>query len=163
MITQTYNHDIVGIYNRINRFIMEAMKNASSSNSQVNQFDLRRLKSYFDAILFYHDHVQGAPDLDLPETTPRLYDLREAPVVPEMENESLADICRLLELVRDELLSSQSARQGAKLISFDSDRFLQVITKCQRFLSDYVEQATPLDLPESSPRVTVTGDGRKGI
>lgn len=160
---QTMNHDIVGIYNRINRFISEAMKNASSSNSQVNQFDLARLKSYMSAIRFYHDHVQGAPDLDLPETTPRLYELRPAPQVPDMENESLADICRLLELGRDELINSQSARQGAKLIGFDSVRFLQVVEKCEKFLADYVEKATPLDLPESSPRAEVTGPGQQGI
>jgi len=160
---QTYNSDLVGLWNRINRFIREAMKQQSSSNSQVNQFDLARLKSYMSAIRFYHDHIQSAPDLDLPETTPRLYELREAPVVPEMENESLADVCRLLELGRDELLNSQSSRQGAKLIDFDSVRLLQVIEKCELFLSDYVEVATPLDLPESSPRAAVTGDGRKGI
>lgn len=160
---QTYNHDIVGLWNRINKFIIEAMKAQSSNLSQVNGFDINRLKSYLSAIRFYHDHVQSAPDLDLPETTPRLYALREAPVVPEMENESLADICRLLELLRDELVNSQSSRQGAKLVSFDSIRLLQVVEKCEKFMSDYVEQATPLDLPESSPRAAMTGDGRKGI
>ena len=160
---QTYNHDIVGLWNRINKFIIESMKAQSSNLSQVNGFDIDRLKSYLSAIRFYHDHVQAAPDLDLPETTPRLYTLREAPVVPEMENESLADICRLLELLRDELVNSQSSRQGAKLVSFDSSRLLQVVEKCERFMADYVEQATPLDLPESSPRAAMTGDGRKGI
>lgn len=162
-VTHTYNHDVLGLYNRINRFIQEAMKQSSSSVSQVNEFDLSRLKSYMSAIRFYHDHIQAEPNLDLPETSPRLYELRPAPVVPEMENESLADICRLLELGRDELMNSQSARLGAKLISFDSFRLLQIVEKCERFLSDYVEQATPLDLPESSPRVAVTGDGKKGI
>lgn len=160
---QTYNTDIVGLYNRMNRFIREAMKQQSSSNSQVNSFDLARLKSYMSAIRFYHDHVQGAPELDLPETAPRLYELRDVPAVPEMENESLADICRLLELGRDELVNSQSSRQGAKLITFDSVRLLQIVEKCERFLADYVEQATPLDLPESSPRVPVTGPGQQGI
>lgn len=160
---QTYNHDIVGIWNRVNRFIREAMKQQSSNVSQINAFDQERLKSYLSAIRFYHDHVQAAPNLDLPETTPRLYELREAPVVPDMENESLADICRLLELGRDELVNSQSARMGAKLISFDSIRMMQIVEKCERFMSDYVAMATPLDLPESSPRAEMTGDGRKGI
>ena len=160
---QTYNHDIVGIFNRVNRFIREAMKQQSSSVSQINAFDQARLKSYLSAIRFYHDHVQSAPDLDLPETSPRLYELRAIPVVPEMENESLADVCRLLELGRDELLNSQSARLGAKLMSFDSVRLLQIVEKCEKFMSDYVENATPLDLPESSPRVPVTGHGNQGI
>lgn len=163
MTNQTYNHDIVGIYNRMNRFIVEAMKQQSSSSSEVNAFDLNRLKTYMSAIRFYHDHVQAAPDLDLPETTPRVYTLRERPVVPDMENESLADICRLLELGRDELVDSQSSRKGAKLISFDAARLIQIVEKCEKFLADYVEQATPLDLPESTPRAAVTGPGRTGI
>jgi len=160
---QTYNHDIVGIFNRMNRFIREAMKSQSSGVSQVNAFDQERLKSYLSAIRYYHDHVQGAPDLDLPETSPRLYELRLNPEVPDMENESLADICRLLELGRDELINSQSARLGAKLINFDSIRLLQIVDKCERFMADYVAKATPLDLPESSPRAPMTGPGQQGI
>jgi hypothetical protein len=160
---QTYNHDIVGLYNRINRFIREAMKQQSSNVSQINAFDQTRLKSYLSAIRFYHDHVQGAPDLDLPETSPRLYELRDLPEVVDMENESLADICRLLELGRDELTMSQSARIGSKLISFDSVRLLQIVGKCENFMSAYVANATPLDLPESSPRAPITGPGNQGI
>lgn len=160
---QSYNHDVVGLWNRINKFIFEAMKQQSSNLSQVNQFDIDRLKTYFGAIESYRDHIQAAPDLDLPETTPRLYDLRDAPIVPDMENESLADICRLLELMRDELINSQSSRQGAKLVSFDEIRLTQVVDKCKKFLTDYVETTTPLDLPESAPRAPMTGDGRKGI
>lgn len=160
---QTYNHDIVGFWNRINRFIKEAVKQQSANVSQMNQFDISRFKSYLSAMRFYHDHVQGAPDLDLPETTPKMYDLRDQAIVLEMENESLSDICRLLELLRDELVNSQSSRLGAKLIGFDSIRFLQVIEKCENFMSNYVEVATPLDLPESSPRAAMTGSGNQGI
>ena len=92
-----------------------------------------------------------------------MYELRPAPVVPDMENESLSDICRLLELGRDELIHSQSARQGAKLIGFDSIRLLQIVDKCEKFMADYVAMATPLDLPESSPRAPMTGPGNQGI
>lgn len=160
---QTYNHDIVGVWNRVNRFIREAMKQQSANVSQMNDFDINRFKSYLSAMRFYHDTMQAAPDLDLPETTPKLYALRDAPVVDDMENESLSDICRLLELLRDEIVNSQSSRLGAKLIGFDSIRMLQVISKCENFMTNYVEVATPLDLPESSPRAAVTGEGRKGI
>jgi glycyl-tRNA synthetase beta subunit len=162
-VTSVYNHDILGFYNRINKFIEEVMKSQSSNLSEVNDFDKNRLRSYLSAMRFYHDQVQSAPDLDLPETTPRLYDLREKPVVPDMENESCADICRLFEILRDEMINSQSARRGAKLVSFDSARLIQVISKVESFLSNYVDVATPLDLPESAPRATMTGEGRKGI
>jgi hypothetical protein len=162
-VTQTYNADIKGLYNRINRFIQEAMFQQSSGNSQINEFDQTRLRSYLSACRTYHDHIQGAPNLDLPETHPRIYELRATPEVVELENESLNDIVRLLELCRDELLHSQSARLPVKLISFDSSRFLSIIEKCERFMADYVAVATPLDLPESSPRAAMSGPGKQGI
>lgn len=162
-MAQTYNHDIVGIYNRINRFIKEAIHQTSSNLSEMNQFDIARMKSYLSAIRGYLGHVQADPELDLPETSPRTYELREAPAVPDLENESLNDICRLLELMRDEMVNSQSARRPAKFVSFDETRMTQVLDKCDRFMADYVETVTPLDLPESSPRATMTGPGRTGI
>lgn len=162
-MTQTYNADIKGLYNRINRFIAEAMHQQSSGVSQINEFDQARLRSYLSACRTYHDHIQSAPNLDLPETHPRMYDLREKPEVLDLENESLNDIVRLLELCRDELIHSQSARLPVKLISFDSQRFLSIIQKCERFMADYVSVATPLDLPESSPRAVMSGPGKQGI
>lgn len=160
---EVFNHDIVGIYNRINRFIKEAIHQTSSNVSEMNQFDIKRMKSYLSAVRTYAAHVQADPELDLPETSPRTYTLREAPVVPDMENESLSDICRLLQLMRDELINSQSARRPAKLIIFDYERLQQVLDKCDRFMVDYVEQVTPLDLPESSPRAAMTPPGRMGV
>lgn len=162
-VSKTYNTDIVGLYARINRFIVEAQHQQSSGTSQVNPFDQARLLSYLSAIRTYHDHVQAAPSLDLPETHPREYDLPERPANIILENESLNDIIRLLELGRDELTNSQSARLPAKLISFDSVRFLQIISKCERFMADYVAVATPLDLPESSPKSAMTAQGKVGI
>lgn len=159
----TYNTDIKGIYNRINRFIFEVMHQVSSNLSEVNQFDYARIQSYLDAIRAYAAHIQADPELDLPETSPRTYALDEPPVVPKIENESLADMVRLMELMRDELTNSQSGRRSAKLVSFDYVRLQQVLDKCDRFMADYIATVTPLDLPESSPRAAMTPEGRKGI
>ena len=160
---QTYNTDVVGVYRRINRFITEVMHQVSSNLSEVNQFDYARIQSYLDAVRAYGAHIQADPELDLPETSPRLYQLDEPPVVPKIENESLADMIRLMELMRDELINSQSGRRSAKLVSFDYVRLLQVLDKCDRFMADYIATVTPLDLPESSPRAMMTPEGKKGI
>ena len=160
---QTYNMDIVGLYNRINRFIKEIAHQVSSNLSETNQFDFGRIQSYLGAIRSYALHVQNDPELDLPETSPRLYELREPPVVPDVENESLADMMRYLVTLRDELTNSQSARRAAKLVSFDYVRLQQVLDKCDRFMDDYIATVTPLDLPESSPRAMMTPEGKKGI
>jgi len=69
----TYNHDIVGIYNRINRFLEELFKGVSAAGSQVNEFDFSRLSSYMVNIRGYIAWVVGQPHLDCPETHPKEY------------------------------------------------------------------------------------------
>jgi len=157
------NHDIVGLYNRINRFIYESMHCTASNTSEVNEFDVKRLKQYLEAVIAYHDHVISQPQLDLPETSPRFYTLKEKPVMLVIENESIADCCRLFEICRDELINSQSTRVPAGLIVYDSERLMAIIDKITAFITDYVEKITPLDLPESSPREALTPKGRTGL
>src|SRR5512137_2715394 len=104
----TYNQDVVGLYDRIQRFIEEMNKSVSSNLSLTNEFDQERLAKYLDAIDRYHAWVQAQPHLDLPETAPQEYVL-EALVVPtNVENESINDVIRLMCACRDELTNSQS-------------------------------------------------------
>lgn len=159
----TYNHDISGFHRRINRFIVELLKSVSSSGSQVNTFDQARLITYITALRAYQTWVNGQPQLDLPDTHPRSYNLDDNPEVPDLENESIVDLIRILQLARDELVRSQSSRNAAGLMPFDSVRFSALIDKADNFLSEYVSQVTPLDLPESSPQTTMTGAGQTGI
>lgn len=158
-----YNHDVRGLHTRINRFIVELLKSGSSSVSQVSSFDQARLQSYLTAVKTYHAWVVGQPQLDLPETNPREYELDENPNIEVVENESVRDVIVLLELARDELVNSQSARNASGVIGFDSTRFLSVVDKAQAFLDTYIADVTPLDLPESSPMREVTGPGDTGV
>lgn len=146
-----YNHDIVGIYNRMNRFIVELFRSVSANVSQMNVFDQTRLQTYLDGIRNYTAWVIAQPQLDLPETTPRKYVLEAPPAVGEVESEEVADLIRMLTLSRDELTDSQSARTGSGLIPFDQLRFMAVIDKADAFLQTYIKVTSPLDLPESSP------------
>lgn len=156
------NHDIVGIDARINRFMVEVAKAGSADLSEVSSFDFERTTTYLEALVTYLDYVQGQPELDLPETTPRKYILDVAAPVPDVENESVNDLLRLFSLMRDELAVSQSARRGSRLVSFDESRIRAIIAKAQAFMTGYVATATPLDLPESSPKETQTGAGLDG-
>lgn len=158
-----YNHDVVGAYNRINRFIEEMVKSVSGGVSQMNSFDVVRLKSYLDAVDRHHDWVVAQPQLDLPETAPRAYALEVPPATPDVENEDVNDLVRLFVLTRDELTNSQSSRQGSGFIGFDSVRLRAIITKARAFLTSYVEVVQPLDLPESSPKELVSGPGHGGV
>lgn len=158
-----YNHDILGLHRRINRFIEEVAKSTSSGGSQVSSHDQDRLSTYLVAIRGYHNWVVDQPLLDLPETHPRKWPLQDNPIVPEIENESAIDVVNMLELARDELVNGQSARNASGLTKFDSSRLMAVVLKAEKFLTDYIAVVTPLDLPESSPMKEATSPGRTGV
>ena len=158
-----YNQDVAGLHARINRFIEEMSSSVSSDVSLFSLFDQTRLLSYTGAVKKYHDWVMSQPQMDLPETHPREYTLKANPVVPDLENESVKDVIRMLEVARDEVINSQSARMPTGLISFDSARIMAVVTKVEKFITDYVKVADPLDLPESSPDAPMTPAGKTGV
>lgn len=158
-----YNHDIVGIQTRFNRFITEMYNSVSNGTSQTNTFDQARLSSYLDAIDGYHAWVLSQPHLDLPETSPRAYALEANPVIADIENEDLADVIRMLQISRDEIVNSQSARDAAGLNKFDSARLSAIIAKVRAFLTTYMTKVSPLDLPESSPQDPLSGPGKTGV
>ena len=147
----------------MNRFLVEFIKAVSSETSEMNEFDQGRCASYLNAIDSYHAWVIAQPQLDLPETAPREYELETPPATPAVENESINDIVRMLVVARDELVNSQSARNAAGLNPFDSGRLTAIITKVRAFLTDYIQTVTPLDLPESSPKAASSGPGRLGV
>lgn len=162
-MNRTANTDVYGLVRRINRFIVEIMKSQSSGVSQTISFDVARARSYLAAVVSYHDWVVAQPSLDLPETGPTYIDLPAPPVVPLFENESLYDLCMLLEIAREELANSQSSQLSSNLISFDSQRLMAIIAKASKFITDYVTVIDPLDQPETSPMTPSTGKGIQGV
>ena len=161
---EVLNHDMVGLYNRLNRFLVEMHKSVSSSQAdEMISFDVSRLRTYLNAIKEYQKWMVAQPQLDLPETAPRKYELQASPPVPTVENESCNDVCRMLIICRDELTNSQSARRPAGLNEFDDSRLAAICTKVENFIDMYIEKATPLDLPESAPKHPTSGPGRGGI
>ena len=162
--TFVYNHDVNGIYNRLNRFIMEMIGSQSSGVSLTNSFDMVRLASYLDSIDKYHDWILAESQLDLPETKGLTYTLELAPVVPALENEDLEDVVRMMVLARREIANSQSARMGSGLpIKQDSVRLRAVTDKVRKFLTTYMTPVQPLDLPASSPLDPVSPQPSHGV
>jgi hypothetical protein len=157
-----YNHDIVGCWNRFNRFLSEVALAVSANVSLTNSFDIARLKSYLDSIDRFHAWVLGQPQLDLPETSPRAYTLTDPQINIVVENEDMADMLRMLQLARDELVNSQSARLGSGFIMPDSVRLTSAVSKARAFLVDYIIPTQPLDLPESSPTDPMQPPGKTG-
>jgi len=161
--TSTYNTDVSGLNRRMNRFIMEMALSQSSGVSQTNSFDLIRSQSYIQAVRSNMAWVVSMPSLDLPETGPTAIPLPVNPVIPAMENDSIYDLCILMELARDELVNSQSSRMSSNLIAFDADRLSAILDKADSLILSYITVIDPLDQPETSPMSAVTGPGNRGV
>ena len=160
----THNMDVSALVRRINRFMVELYKSASSGVSQMSQADIDRLESYLVALRTYRDFVLAQPHLDMPETHPSPIPLAAPVFEPmEVENESVNDWMIMLQRGRDELILSQSSRLSSTLMQYDSARFTALVDKCDALLQDYVKPATPLDLPETSPQEELSGPGRRTI
>ena len=98
-----------------------------------------------------------------PETSPQQWTLEAFPVFQAVESDEIDHVQRLLFAARNELVNSQSARLPSGLMPFDLTRFSAIVDKLEKFVVDYVEKASPLDLPESSPSKPVSGAGATGI
>ena len=162
-MAEVYNHDVVGIVQRLDRFRFEMFKCVSAGTSELNEFDRARIQYYLDALTAYIDWLTGRPQLDLPESHPKPFAISDAPATEPVESEIVNDIIRIMDVTRTELCDSQSARRSSGLISWDEGRIRALIAKLNVFLTDYVDHYTPLDLPESSPQAAMSGHGRKGV
>lgn len=160
---QVYNYQVAGLIRRLRRFRYETVKAASSALASVNDADFTRAKSYLNAAGMYVDWVVSVPQLDLPESSPRIIDLGEPEELPLAENEALIDLMTMYDLLELEIGNSQSARMGDSMISHDEKRVRALLEKMDLFLDNYVSAVLPLDVPESTPKRAQTGPGRTGV
>lgn len=162
-LPNTFNIDIVGIANRICRFIEEIQSFASGNVGEVYPADMTRLKSYVDGLRTYHNTIQQLDRMDYVETNADLEPLRPLPEKIELENESLNDVNNLLRRQYMELTHSASSRDSSKLNKYDSARFIQSCDRMTALILNYIEVVTPLDMPNSSPRAAAVPEGKTGI
>lgn len=161
--THVFNHDVLFLYDMINRYILELMHSQSNGVSGMITHDIHRTQTYLSALITKRNWIDAQPILDLPETHPRPWPLETAPVVMNVESEGINQFIRLMEALRTELINSQSARLASTLLPADLARFDGLVEKMQTFLTDYIMVATPLDLPESSPQANLAGHGATGV
>jgi len=157
------NHDINGMCVRVNRMAEELYKSVSSGLSHTNSFDQARWQSYINAFRTYKAWVEAQPQLDLPETHPREINVEPMVEITNVENEAINDVLNLFKILKDEMMSSQSSRMPAGLISHDSIRIDALVDKIEKLLVDYVAVIQPVDFPESSPQEIISGPGKQGV
>ena len=164
-VMETYNHDISGYCCRTNRFMVDLSRSVSAGVVSTNEFDQARWASYLDALDSYLDHVQSEPNLDLPESHPRLIQINcmSDEDVMKLDNDAIRDCLYYLKLSMIEMCNSQSSRTPSKLISFDESRCRALIQKARNLLNNYVQVIQPIDVPESHPRDPQVVAGKQGV
>lgn len=159
---KVYNHDIASMIARLRRFKQELHKSVSANLSEFSNADKVRLVTYLESIQKFKDWAVAQPELDLPESSPKEFDLGETVKFAEIENLDITAVMRLLDVLEIEMANSQSARKPAGLTKHDSVRFDNVVTKIHTFIEDFVSSEN-LDLPESSPATGMSGAGNVGV
>lgn len=161
--TISYNLDVVYINDKICRYAGEVIKAVSANLAHVNTFDMTRALKYLDDLDAAVSYVLAQPQLDMPETHPRERALQQFPAVPNLENDELDHVVRLLESARLEVINSQSSRMAAGLLPFDASRVSALVEKNRQWLTTFVSARSPMDLPETSPQQLITGPGAGGV
>ena len=152
-IKEVANHDVAGIVERVDEIIYEILKSQSAGLTDMRSFDRTRIDEYIALLDRYANWVVAAPDIDLPETHPRMYPIRylSEELVNDVENKALRDVVRMYQALIIELTASQSAAAASGLTVHDKRRFDLLQEKVKKFMSEYVDQTHPIDMPESAP------------
>jgi hypothetical protein len=157
-----FNHDILFLVDMCNRFVREVIYSQSNGVTGMTGHDQERMSKYIQALNVKMDWIEENPLLDLPETHPRAYEVDMPEPSPNVESEVCNQFVRLIEAFRTEALNCQSARYASTVIAPDIKRFRAVTAKMESFLTTYVAQVEPVDLPESSPSEELSGPGFLG-
>ena len=142
------------------RLLQNSIINAVSNNTNyIAGPDRIRIDAYLKAVKDLKAWIVSQPFMDLPQTSPNGYGdrLGNAVLIPEMENLDAMVILELMVTADIELRKSQSSRQSTGMISDDSARWDKNILKIEKFLTDFVDQNSPVDRPDSTYPNDVVG------
>jgi hypothetical protein len=147
------NMDVVGIAERIDRTMYEIATSESSTLNSLEQYDLERIEMYNAALRTYASFINSSVMMDLPHSTPTQFTIKfltQGLDLDSTKNRVLRDLLRLYSSALLQWTRSESADKSNGWYPFDYDRFLLIMDRIDGYLSQYVESALPLDLPESS-------------
>jgi hypothetical protein len=163
-VKEVLNQDVAGLAERTDEVIYELAKSQSANLTDMRPFDRTRIDEYNAMLIRYAEWLVAAPDVDLPETHPRSYSITflTEDMSIDVENKALRDLIRMYQAVITELTNSQSARAANGLTTHDKRRFDLLMEKIQKFLTEYVDETQPLDMPESAPSSDAVGPGFLG-
>lgn len=151
--TTVRNPDIVGSVERADRYAYDMAKFESASINEITDFDVIRIQSYNSALRTYITTLEQAPATDNPHSYPGMYNiyyLTQDFDFDTVKNKAIRDIIRQYVNLWVNLSRSESADKSNGFLGFDYQRAMTHLDRIDYYISAYIQQALPLDLPESS-------------
>jgi hypothetical protein len=168
-ITEMENSDLAGLIEKIDEGIFETLLSQSSGLTAFREADRARIDSYLTRAERYFNWMISEPETDSPQTHPMRYPIQYLsnseqgpdglPVIQSPENKGLRDVVRLMRVWMAEMSKSASRRSPNGLTAPDQARFVSHLAKIRSFLTNYIDDTQPMDLPESNPSSPLTGQG----
>lgn len=159
---KTLNIHVPYLYHLGNRVLKEFQECQSANSSMLNTHDIVRAGTFFSALRSNMQMIREPGVLDLPESDPIEYALRDLEPEKDIENAVFKQLARLIRTLLVELVNSQSSRNSSGINQHDRRRYNEIIAEAEGFLNT-AKQLQPLDLVESSPRAPRQGAGNNGL
>lgn len=155
------NRDVAGLVERIDEVIYEVSKSQSEGLANLRLADRQRLDQYNGRLERYVNWLTSEPEVDSPESHPAQTNVTyiSEGEDDDCENKALRDLLRMYRILMTEMACSASTRMPNGLAKHDKGRFDQHMKKIRSFLTNFVDEELPVDLPESSPSSSLTGHG----
>jgi len=150
-VTSIRNNDLVGAVERIDICVAELAKSESADSGGSQIFDRSRIDMYNSQIDEYMDYVVAQTGkVDLPMTYPTYYDIDYISngLDVNITNKAMRDLLRLYLQMMEQLSKSGSAGWSNGIQEHDYNRYVMIRDKIQSFLTNYIDQVTPVDMPE---------------
>ena len=149
-VTEANNYDIIGGVERFDKVIGEIAQSESADGGANSSFDRTRIDSYNAALRAYMATIASQTgQVDLPHSYPTLYPIEywSNTLDVQVRNPSVRNLLVLYMQGMEQLSKSASAGHSNGITPHDYQRFLMIMDKIENFLTDYIDQATPIDMP----------------
>ena len=148
------NMDVVGAVERADRFAFDMVKFESANLNEITTFDMTRIQSYIGALRVYVNSLNQAPATDNPHSYPGMYHIvyltQDFDLDALVKNKAMRDIIRQIVNLWVNLARAESADKSNGFLPFDVTRWNLHLDRIDYYINTYIDQALPLDLPESS-------------
>jgi hypothetical protein len=160
--TETCNIELWAYCAKLNRYIKELNQCNSANDSDISEPDRQRFASYSLDGKDFLAMAAKLPEVDVPKTGTIVLRLPKPPTINYVENDQSNLLVQWLEVMRDEMMNSESSRRPVGLKRFDFDRAMSYWQRYDDILA-YSAKTEPRDYVESSPREDIVPLGELGV